>query len=493
VLHLTREANLKKLLALLTLFAPLAASAQQNAFSPQTLSELKQIQKAALANDYAYRHLEHLCDNIGPRPAGSPQFRFAGNYVADELRKLGLDVKLEKSTVTPWVRGEETGQVVQWAGMAPGSTQKLVLTALGGSPATPPEGITADAVVVRDFDELAALGRDKVAGKIVVFDAQFDRAMAEGGLAERAYGEAVEYRSRGAREAAKLGAVASLIRSVGTAEFRIPHTGAVNTFIGPIVPAAALTAEDADLLARLAEQGPVRLHITLTPKTLPPVDEFNVVADIKGSEHPEQVVLVSGHLDSWDLGTGAIDDGAGVAVSMEVANVLQQLKLRPKRTIRIVAWSNEEHGLDGGISYASAHQAEAANHIGAIETDLGAGHPYGIDADADASALELLAPVGKILQSQGAGILRASENPGADLIPLTVLGVPAFAPIQDARTYFQYHHTPADTFDKVDRQQLQENAAVVAVLAYALASTDATIQHKPQPLPAWLKSRMQQK
>jgi carboxypeptidase Q len=364
-----------------------------------------------------------------------------------------------------------------------------VVTALASMEnATPAEGTTAEIVVVNSFDELAAMPREKVAGKIVVFNERFDRQMAAAGFGLAAYGQAVAYREDGRVAAAKQGAVAALVRSAGQAEFRLPHTGETSYDPRvPSIPAAAVTAEDAELMARLAAQGPVRLHLVLTPKLLPNVVSYNVIADLKGSEHPEQVVIVSGHLDSWDLGTGAIDDAAGVAVSMETTELLKQLHLQPKRTIRIVAWMGEETGIFGGKAYAKQHANEVANHFAAIETDLGAGHPLGINVGGDEAALDLLQPVANVLAASGAGVLRSSDETGADIIPLRVAGVPTFSPIQDVRSYFDYHHTAADTLDKIDPRELRENAAVVAVLAYALATMDAKLPRKPQPMPDWLK------
>jgi Iap family predicted aminopeptidase len=330
--------------------------------------------------------------------------------------------------------------------------------------------------------------REKVAGKIVVFNERFDHHMVAAGFGLAAYGQAVAYREDGREAAARQGAAAVLVRSAGGAEFRLPHTGETgyNPKL-PSIPAAAVTAEDAELMARLAAQGPVRLHLVLTPKLLPNVVSYNVVADLKGSEHPEQVVIVSGHLDSWDLGTGAIDDAAGVAVSMETAQLLKQLHLQPKRTIRIVAWMAEETGIFGGKAYAKQHANHVANHFAAIETDLGAGHPVGINVGGDETVLKLLQPVADVLSTSGAALLRSSDETGADIIPLKVAGVPTFSPIQDARTYFDYHHTAADTLDKIDPRELRENAAVVAVLAYALATMDAELPRQPQPVPDWLK------
>jgi Zn-dependent M28 family amino/carboxypeptidase len=446
-------------------------------YPPQLMKEMKQLQQAALASDYAYRQVAHLSNNIGPRLTGSAQAQKAVEYVADEMRRLGLEVRLEKVMVPHWVRGEETAALVGYQGQAPGTTQKVLLTALGGSVATPPQGLTAEVVVVNDFDELTALGRDRVAGKIVLFNHRFDQQMAAEGFGGQAYAQAVVYRGDGPSAAARLGAVAALVRSVGGAEYRLPHTGQTRyADDAPRIPAAAVTAEDADLMAYLSGQGAVRMRLTLTPQQMPETVSYNVVADLKGSLHPEQVVIVSGHLDSWDLGTGALDDGVGVAVSMQVAQLIKQLKLRPARTVRIIAWMNEENGLMGGKSYAREHASEMADHFAAIESDLGAGHPLGFYVDARPEALPLLANISTVLQSSGAGLIQFTTGVGADISPLAAAGVPTFAPWQDTRTYFNYHHTAADTLDKVSPRELGENAAVMAVLAYALANL-------PQPLP----------
>ena len=232
-------------------------------------------------------------------------------------------------------------------------------------------------VVANNFADLDRLGRENVAGKIVLFNVAFDKQKAEGGFAGEAYEEAVVYRALGAKQAAALGAVASLVRSVGGADYRLPHTGGSRA---ADIPAGAVTSEDADLIAHLTAQGKVRMHLILTSQTAEEVSTFNVVADLKGSEHPEQVVIVSGHLDSWDLGTGAIDDAAGVAVAMETAQLIQQLHLHPKRTLRVIAWIDEENLGRGHVEYAKAHAAEIGNHVAALESDLGASHPMGFRA-----------------------------------------------------------------------------------------------------------------
>ncbi|HVO80024.1 MAG TPA: M20/M25/M40 family metallo-hydrolase [Terriglobales bacterium] len=438
------------------------------AYSPQLLRELAALREAALGDDYAYQQVAHLTENIGPRPPGSPQAAAAVNYVAEELRHLGLEVRLEEVRVRRWERGLETAELVEYPGQAPGTTQKIVLTALGRNTPTSAEGLTAEVVVVRSFQELKALGREKVAGKIVLFNVPFDKQKASDGFWGEAYGEAVAYRGDGAKAAADLGAIASLVRSVGGADYRIPHTG-WNQAAG--IPAGAVTSEDAELIAHLATQGRVRMHLVLTSQNGPEVMSYNVVGDVKGSEHPEQVVVVSGHLDSWDLGTGAIDDAAGVAVAMETAQLVQRLHLRPKRTIRVIAWMDEENGGRGHEAYAKAHAAEFGNHVAAIESDLGAGHPLGFWSKVNPDALPLLQPVQDILRPQGANLVKmVDESPGADIAPLSKAGVPAFGVLQDGRTYFNYHHTAADTLDKIVPQELRENAAATAVLGYALAN-----------------------
>ena len=443
-------------------------------FSTELRDQLQALREAALTSDYAWHQLEHLTENIGPRPAGSPQAQAAAEYVAAELRKLGLEVHLEPAQVSHWIRGEEKAQLVEYPGQVPETTQRIILTALSGSSATSAEGITADVVVVHNFDELTALGRQKVAGKIVLFNVPYDERKAVAGMAFEAYGEAVVYRGNGAKAAAEVGAVASLIRSVGGADYRLPHTG-FSTPAG--IPAAALAAEDADLVEHLAAQGRVRMHLTLTPQTLPEVTGYNVVADLKGSEHPEQIVVVSGHLDSWDLGQGAIDDGAGVVISMAAAELLQRLHIRPRRTLRVIAWMDEENGGGGNAAYAKAHAAELPNHIAAIESDAGAAHPLGFYMKMPPAAIARLRPLLDILRPIGSTVFRtADRSPGSDIAPLVEAGVPGIGIIQDGRKYFDYHHSAADTLDKVDPRDLRENAAAMALMGYVLAAL-------PDPLP----------
>ena len=453
------------------------ASPTPRLYSQVTIHDLARLQRTAVDSDYAYRQVGYLANNIGPRLSGSAQAARAVEYVASEMRLMGLDVRLQKCLVPHWVRGEERGELIEWTGMASGTTQKVVLTALGGSIGTATEGMTGEIVVIKDFDELARLGKDKIAGKIVLFNNKFDREMQNSGFGLAAYGQAVAYRFGGAMAAARLGAIAVLVRSAGGSQNRLAHTGAMG--YDPAVkkiPGAAVSYEDAETIAYLARMGKVRIKLTLTPQTLPDVESYNVIADLKGSEKPNEIVIVSGHLDSWDLGQGAIDDGAGVAAAMAVPQIIKQMGLHPKRTIRFIAWMNEENGGRGSAAYAKDEENNIANHFAAIEADLGASHPVGFLFAGKQEAMAFFAPISNVLREQGAFQTQLQAGVGSDVGPLTQKGVPSFAPWFDQRTYFDYHHTAADTFDKVDPRQIAQNASVMAVLAYGLASLE-------QPLP----------
>jgi carboxypeptidase Q len=445
------------------------------AWTTDQIVTMERLRDTALHDSYALAELRHLTDNIGPRLSGSPQAQQAVEYVAAEMRALGADVQLEKTLVPYWVRGVETGELLAWPGQTPGTTQKVVLTALGGSGATPAEGLQAEVLVVNSFAELKQLPLDAAKGKILLFNERFDKQLAAQGNGGAAYGKAVVYRAAGPNVAAAVRAAAVLVRSVGGADYRLPHAGAtLPSPDGRLIPAAAVTAEDADLLANLSRQGSVLMRLTLTPQTLPRVESYNVIADWKGSEHPEQIVIVSGHLDSWDLGTGALDDGAGVVVSMQAIHLLKQLGIHPKRTVRFIAWMDEEQGAEGAETYAKEHANDLPNHVAALESDSGAGHPVGFHFVGKPELEEWMRPVGQVLESIGASTVTTSREVGTDVDPLNKRGVPGFSPAQDSRFYFNYHHTAADTFDKVDARELNENAAVMTVLAYALADSADT-------------------
>lgn len=446
-------------------------------YSQKTVSQMSELQSASLASDYAYRQTGYLSNNIGPRLSGSPQAARAVEYIAAEMRRQGFDVRLQKCMVPRWVRGEERASVVEFPGMAPGTTQKIAIAALGGSIATPENGLTAEIVVVSSYDELNTLGESKVKGKIVVFNYKFDTELQAAGFGLSAYGSAVGYRFGGAMAAARLGAVAVLVRSAGGSQNRLVHTGSMGYMDGVTkIPGAAISFEDAEMLAWLVKNGSVKVNVVLTPQTLPDVESHNVIADLKGSEKPDEIVIVSGHLDSWDLGTGAIDDASGVAMAMSTLVQIKKLGYKPKRTIRFIAWMNEENGGRGSAAYFEAEKGNLQNHFAAIEADLGASRPIGINFAGKAEAANYLGPIQAILNKQGASMFQIQGGVGADITPLTRAGVPSFAPWFDQRTYFNYHHTAADTFDKIVPRDLAEGASFVAVLAFGLANLE-------QPLP----------
>ncbi|HEX2789757.1 MAG TPA: M20/M25/M40 family metallo-hydrolase, partial [Steroidobacteraceae bacterium] len=387
------------------------------------------------------------------------------------------EVRLQPARVPRWVRGEEHAELIDYPGRPPGVTQPLHLTALGRSSATAASGLSARVIVVHDFDELHARSAE-VRGNIVLFAARFDQRLADNGQAGAAYRQAGLYRFTGPSGAAALGAAAALVRSIGGADYRLPHTGATVWKDQQLpIPAAALAAEDADLITRLAAQGPVTMKLLLTPRTLPDVDSANVIADWPGSERPDEYVVVSGHLDSWDLATGATDDGVGVIAAAGVIQVLQQLNLHARRTIRFIGWTDEELWGRGHQAYFDSVSQAIATQCAAIESDLGAGRALGINASVTPESLPLLQPVVAALAPIGATALERRDGElGTDIEPLQRAGVPGFAPLVDTRHYFDYHHTAADTLDKVDPQSLRTQVATMAVLAYYLAQL-------PEPLP----------
>lgn len=454
---------MRKLIALLFLFV-------LPAFAQDTTAD--RLITRALESPSAWETLAHLTDEIGPRLSGSKGAELAVKWTTGRFRSWGIDVRNEKVMVPHWVRGEERASLVSH------NDQKIVLTALGGSVATPDKGLTAEVVEVSSFDELEKLGA-KVKGKIVFYNNPMDINLVRSGKSFEAYGQAVRYRGAGASRAAEYGAVASLIRSVGSASLRTPHTGALRydqKF--PKIPSAAMTAEDAMLVHRLLARGDrVRMHIVLTPKTLPDVQSANVVAEIRGSEHPEEIVLVSGHLDSWDLSAGAIDDGSGVAMAMETLHLVKELGLRPRRTIRCVLYMNEENGLRGGRAYAAAHAAEIANHVAAIESDAGAAAPTGFSTTVKGDALTRLESRSHALLARvNSARFEQSDEVGADISPLTDAGVPSFGLLPDPLHYFDFHHSPADTLDKVDPKELSADVAAVAALTWLIADGSDTLR-----------------
>jgi carboxypeptidase Q len=422
---------------------------------------------AALTSDRAYRRLAHLTDLIGHRLSGSTNLERAIAWALAEMKTDGLDnVRGERVMVPHWVRGAESLELTSPV------TSSLSMLGLGNSVGTPPEGITAEAVVVRNFDELDALG-ERVRGKIVVYNVPFTN-----------YGATVQYRGAGASRAARHGAVAALVRSVTPVSLQTPHTGAMNYAPDqPKIPAAAITIEAAELLQRMYERGErPALRLRMEAKFLPDAESANVVAEIRGSERPDEIVLVSGHLDSWDVGQGAHDDGGGCIVAWEAVRLLKELGLRPRRTIRAVFYTNEENGLRGGNAYRDAHRAELSKHVLAIESDSGVYRPQGFGLAATA-APHVRADMEEIAKLLG-GIRAARIAPnggGADIGPIMREGVPGASLDVDGTHYFDIHHTAADTLDKVDPQDLAHCVAAMAVMAYVVADMPHALNAPPPP------------
>lgn len=431
---------------------------------------LASIRAAAQHSDYFYEQVRFLCNAIGPRLSGSPQAAAAVEYVCQQMRDLGLEVRLEPFAVRHWVRGREEAHLVRYPGQAIHTEQRLVVTALGNSVPTPPEGLTAPVIVIETFEQLDRIMADQVEGKVVLFNQRFDEFAARAGRWERAYDSVVRYRIEGPSRAARKGAIAVLVRSTGATGSRLPHTGVTEYEEATRqIPGAAVTAEDADLIAGLATGGEVAVHLVLTPLDLPPVASHNVIADLKGSEFPEQVVIVSAHLDSWDLGTGALDDASGLGVAMDVLRIIREVTATPKRTIRFIAWMDEERGGVGGRAYAQDHRIDLPNHIAAIELDYGDGRPLGLNVCATDERFAPLSALLPAIAEPIGGVVRVNDSPGVDLTAMSKAGVPAISPLQDARHYFEYHHTAADTFDKVRPEELRRNLELIAPLVYALA------------------------
>jgi len=438
---------------------------------------------AALASDVAYRRLSELCDGIGNRLSGSKALERAVEWAAATMRKDNLtSVSLQPVTIPVWVRGAESAEMV-----VPGP-HRLAILGLGRSVGTPPGGLTADVVLARSFAHFDSLPDDAVRGKIVLWDVPFTN-----------YGETVRYRSTGAHRAGRRGAVASLVRSVGPISLRTPHTGAMQAYPDsiPKVPGAAVAIEDAAMMRRLLERGErVSVHLTMSAQTLPDGRSHNVIGELRGREKPNEIVVVGGHLDSWDVGSGAHDDGGGCVISMEAIRLIRALGLQPRRTIRCVLWTNEENGARGGRAYADSVGAAAERHVAAVETDGGVERPVGFDvtvsrAGTDSTdvertnrALLKLAEIARLLDGLGATRCLAGGG-GADIEALMRRGVPGVAHRTTMEHYFDWHHTESDMMDKVDPVELRKNVAALAVMIYVLADMPGTLERgAPGPVPA---------
>ncbi len=420
----------------------------------------KRIIEAALADTVGFDRLAYLVDTFGPRLSGSENLENAIDWAITALAESGLEnVHGEEVMVPHWVRGEESLTLLE------PRVSRLAMLGLGGSIGTPPEGITAEAVVVRDFDDLKKK-ENQVQGKIVVYNEPFTT-----------YGKTVRYRYAGAIEAARYGAVASLVRSVGPVSLNTPHTGGMGyADTIPKIPQAAITIEAAEMLQRMYDRGQtIKLWLNMEAKTLPDVPSRNVIAELKGWEKPDDVVILSGHLDSWDVGQGAMDDAGGCVASWEAVRLLKALDLRPRRTIRVIFWTNEENGTRGGKTYAADHQDELENHILAIEADEGVFTPSGFGFTGSEEAFNIMSEIGTLLNPIQAGTITKGGG-GADISPLRRQGVPVAGLNVDGSQYFWYHHTHADMLDKLNRDEFNRCVAALAVMSYVVADL-------PNPLP----------
>jgi carboxypeptidase Q len=411
----------------------------------------------------AYQKLQYLTDRIGHRISGSPQLDAAIAWAVKAMQADGLEARTEMVMVPHWVRGLEDASIT-----AP-ITRPLKIIGLGGTVATPRGGITAPLLVVKSFEDLEARAAD-AKGKLVLFDVPMPAWTEDKGSG---YGEVARYRTRGASTAAKHGALGVLVRSVTAHSLRTPHTGALSYAKDqPKLPAAAVTVEDAMLLSRLAAEGPVTVKLVLESKLLPDAKSANVIGELKGREKPDEVVVIGGHIDSWDVGQGANDDGAGCVIVMQALATIKKLGLSPRRTIRVVLFTNEENGLRGGKAYLDAHKSELGNTVLALEADSGSFAPRGFSVEAkpetSKTAVANLAEIASLLAPLRATRVTAGHG-GADIGGMVEHGVPTVGLDVDGRTYFDTHHTEADTLDKVDPQTLADDVAAVAVLAYIVA------------------------
>jgi carboxypeptidase Q len=412
-----------------------------------------------------------LTTEVGPRSAGSPGDAPAVAWALRTLKELGFsNVHAEKVTVPHWDRGAESGEIV-----AP-YRQRVALAALGGSVGTLAAGLEAAVVEVADQEQLAKLPAAQVKGRIVFFNTPTERRRDGEG-----YEKAVRVRAGGPSQAAKLGAVAVIVRSIGTDSNRLPHTGATRYVEGvQRIPAAALSSPDADLLSAEIKSGrPVRFRLKLGCRTLPAAESANVIGDIPGSDNAQEIVLLGAHLDSWDLGTGAIDDGAGVAIVTETARRIGELKTKSHRTVRVVLFANEEFGLSGALAYAKAHAAELPHHVLALESDLGSGRVWRLESRVPLEEIDRMRDLNQLVFPIGVSSGGNLADGGADVGPLLSAGVPTLGLMQDATNYFDIHHTANDTLDKINARDLDYNVAAWTAIVYSVANMPGTFGRMP--------------
>ncbi|MGE5748313.1 MAG: M28 family metallopeptidase, partial [Gemmatimonas sp.] len=408
---------------------------------------------AALADSSAWNKLAELTDKFGARLSGSASLESAIDWILAQMKSDGLqNVRGEPVMVPKWVRGEESASLVS------PRAASLHMIGLGRSIGTSKDGITAPVIVVNNFDELTSRAAE-AKGKIVLFDVPFTT-----------YGQTVRYRGGAANAASRAGAVAALIRSVSSFSMQNPHTGAMQ-YDSTVkkIPVAALSVEDAMMVHRMINRGDnVVINLKMSGQTFPDAPSRNIVAEIRGSEKPDEVVVIGGHIDSWDVGQGAMDDGGGVVAAWQALKLIKTLGLHPKRTIRVVGWTNEENGSRGADGYRDAHRAELDKHVMAMESDNGVFKPYGIGVSAGQGGRAIAAEIASLLKSFGADST-SDGGVDADTGPLNEAGVPAMSPLVEGTKYFWYHHSAADTMDKLSPRELAECVALMAVTAYVVA------------------------
>jgi hypothetical protein len=439
-------------LALLSILSLSAGRAQDLTEKYRPVAE--KLINAALADNEGYERLTYLCYRIGNRLSGSASLQRAIEWSAEQMKAAGLtNVRIIPTKVPHWVRGAESARM-----LAP-LDKPLHMLGLGMSIGTPAGGITADVVSVETFDQLARLGRDQIQGKIVLYNEEY-----------RGYGPTRVYRATGAARAAAFGAVAALVRSATPLAMQIPHTGEMNyDDAQPKIPAAAVSPEDAMMMAKLIAEGvPVKVHVEMAAQMLPDADSGDVVGEIPGRTHPEQVVVMGGHIDSWDVGQGAQDDGASIMACLQALALMKKLGLQPERTIRVAFWVNEENGGRGGDAYRAWVGDKIKDQVAAIEMDGGAEAPLGYGAGVDANSMEMLKQIGKLLERVGASEITGGGG-GSDIAPLLKDGVPGLSERTVGTHYFDWHHTDADTLDKVSLDDFRKNLASLAVMGFALA------------------------
>lgn len=450
-----------------------------NAENPKLLNktELEQIEnvrESALKSSLGYEILESLTTEVGPRMAGSIQDPMAVEWAVKKFKSLEFDkVWKEEVTYDTWKRGVETAKIIS------PYPQGLHITALGGSVSTAKGGLTADIVHFSHLDNLIEADESEVKGKIVFISNRMERFRNGQG-----YGAAVGARSKGAVEASKKGALAIIIRSIGTDSHRVPHTGMMR-YDDTVkkIPAAALSNPDADQLVRVLNRNKtVSLHLNIGSYPAEPFTSHNVIGEITGSTLPNELVVIGGHLDSWDLGTGAVDDGAGVALTMAAAALIKKSGVKNKRTIRVVLWANEEQGLLGAKAYAVAHEKELKQHIIGAESDFGAGKIYQFSSLVKDKDLPFMTQMATMLKPLGIEQGDNKASPGPDLIPMYALGMPVFRLSQDGTDYFDLHHTADDTIDKVDPGSLAQNVAAYAVFSLMAAQYEGDLSRPEESL-----------